>query len=394
MLLNLNFILAVGVSAIAILVLLWLLFEKQYRDRDGNKLALDQGNWDIAVFEPENYILEGRFTATNTTKGLDVFLIEIDVEVILLSKASTANITHFVTVSSNHPDQTTSRVDNYWESYIVKAGYSTEVEVIVDIKGSDLADLETAWVKVHYVVYGPEGRLPKTRHCVVPLKFPDKNLPQKWRPTRDADVLPIRTHLLSPLDTPVDVVRRYVTPHASPGDIVTIGESPIAIMQGRWIHPTDVKVGWLAKRLCYYFLPTSSLATACGLQVLVDNSGAWRVAFAFITGAIAKAIFRIPGVFYRLAGEQAKLIDDVTGTLPPYDQFIVLGPANSQAVVDQILAETGLEAAIVDVNDLKRVAILAATPGASAYLLNQALLNNPAGNAAEQTPVVLIRPNG
>ncbi len=54
---------------------------------------------------------------------------------------------------------------------------------------------------------------------------------------------------------------------------------------------------------------------------------------------------------------------------------------------------TGLEAAIVDVNDLKRVKVLAATAGASEALLNQALLHNPAGNAAEQTPVVLIRPN-
>jgi hypothetical protein len=92
-----------------------------------------------------------------------------------------------------------------------------------------------------------------------------------------------------------------------------------------------------------------------------------------------------------LAGEQARLIDDVTGTLPPYDQFIVLGPKNPQAVVDEIKAGTGLEAAIVDVNDLRRVKVLAS--GASEKLLNQALLMNPAGNASEQTPIVLIRPN-
>jgi hypothetical protein len=94
-----------------------------------------------------------------------------------------------------------------------------------------------------------------------------------------------------------------------------------------------------------------------------------------------------------LAGEQARLIDDVTGTLPPYDQFIVLGPKNPQTVVDEIKAGTGLEAAIVDVNDLRRVKVLAATSGASEKLLNQALLMNPAGNASEQTPIVLIRPN-
>jgi hypothetical protein len=379
-------------GAIACVILALGLFEAQYRNREGNNMELDYGVWQITEYTTETYRLQGILTAINETQKLDIFLTEIDIEVVLLSKDRLTGISHAVTINSRHPDQNHSRLDNYWESYIVKGKHSTEIEVIIEIKGADLSALQTAWVKAHYVVYGPGGRTPKIRHCIVPLQFPDENASKNWRSTDTAQVLPIRTHLLSPLDTVVEVVQRYVLPHAQAGDIVTIGESPVAIMQGRWIHPSEIKLGWLAKRLCYYFLPTSSLATACGLQVLVDNSGAWQVGFAFIVGAIAKAIFKIPGVFYMLAGEQAKLIDDVTGTLPPYDQFIVLGPANSQAVVDEILAKTGLEAAIVDVNDLKRVAILAATPKATQEILNQALLHNPAGNAAEQTPVVLIRP--
>jgi hypothetical protein len=189
-------------------------------------------------------------------------------------------------------------------------------------------------------------------------------------------------------------VERYVLPHAKPGDIVTIGETPIALMQGRLRHPTTVKPGWVAKRICYYFLPTSSLATACGMQTLVDIVGPVRVVFAFVVGALAKALLRKPGVFYQLAGEQARLIDDVTGTLPPFDQFIVLGPDKPEQVVDKIKEKTGLSAAIVDVNDLKAVKILAATPNLSMELLTQALRSNPAGNADEQTPIVLIRPQG
>ncbi|MEO0770087.1 MAG: hypothetical protein AAFY72_11760, partial [Cyanobacteria bacterium J06649_4] len=52
----------------------------------------------------------------------------------------------------------------------------------------------------------------------------------------------------------------------------------------------------------------------------------------------------------------------------------------------------GLKAAIVDVNDLKAVKILAMTADTDEQLLIQALIDNPAGNADEQTPVVLIRP--
>ena len=99
-------------------------------------------------------------------------------------------------------------------------------------------------------------------------------------------------------------------------------------------------------------------------------------------------------MFYQLAGEQARLIDDVTGTIPPYDQFIVLGPENPQQVVDQIQRETGLPAAIVDVNDLRAVKILAASADIPAGFLEQALIRNPAGNANEQTPIVLLRPIG
>ncbi|MEL6130549.1 MAG: F420-0:Gamma-glutamyl ligase, partial [Cyanobacteria bacterium J06628_4] len=164
------------------------------------------------------------------------------------------------------------------------------------------------------------------------------------------------------------------------------------IMQGRWRHPSSIKPGWVAKRICYFFMPTSSLATACGMQTLVDLVGPVRVVYAFVVGAIAKKFLGRPGMFYVLAGDQARLIDDVTGTLPPYDQFIVLGPQNPEQIVQDIYNETGLKAAIVDVNDLKAVKILAATPGTDVDLVTSALLDNPAGNADEQTPVVLIHP--
>jgi hypothetical protein len=284
-----------------------------------------------------------------------------------------------------------ARRDRYWEGCIVKRE-PFPIEVTIDIRGADLRALKVAWVKLNYVKYGPQGRISATHHTVIPLKFPEPEDSKNWRHTDNAEVLPIRTHLLTPLDTAIAVVNRYVLPHAKPGDIVTIGESPIAIMQGRFRHPSEIQPGWVASRLCYLFQPTSSLATACGLQSLVDISGAPRVLFAFLVGAVAKAVLRKPGVFYQLAGEQARLIDDVTGTLPPYDQFLVMGPENSQAVIDSIKRETGISAAIVDVNDLRRVKVLAASSDIPPGLLEQALISNPAGNANEQTPVVLIRP--
>ncbi|WP_239033272.1 F420-0:Gamma-glutamyl ligase [Leptothermofonsia sichuanensis] len=381
---------SIVVAVVLILALLLILLEIQYRRRPGNKLELTAGNWQLEVYEPRRYVLSGELEFRNLTRRLEIMVPEVRVEVKLLSSGSLESVTTSTRVIPKYQDAK-PREDGYWAAHIVKIGKVDPIEIAVEIQGLNLSQLRVAWIQIHYVTYGPQGRIPKVRHVIVPLVFPDPKDSKNWRPATNADVLPIRTHLLTHLDNPVEVVRRYVLPHAQPGDVVAIGETPVAIMQGRFRHPTDVKPGWVASRLCYLFLPTSSLATACGMQSLVDLVGPARVLLAFIIGAIAK-VFGKPGVFYQLAGEQARLIDDVTGTLPPYDQFIVLGPQDPQRVVDQIQSETGLAAAIVDVNDLRAVKILAASTDVTVPFLKQALIRNPAGNADEQTPIVLIRP--
>lgn len=383
---------AIILGAGAVLVGLYLLaLEVQYRRRPGNKLEVTVGRWQHLVTEPQRRILQGEVELINRTQRLEIMVPEMEAAVTLLSKGSLEGIVTRSRIVPCHPDAP-ARPDDYWFAYIVKTGKRTTLQVQIEIEGADLSQLTTAWVQLKYVTYGPQGRIPRVRHVIIPLTFPTPSDSTNWRMADGAEVLPIRTHLLTPLDTPVEMVKRYVLPHAKPGDIVSIGETPIAVMQDRFYHPTTIQPGWVARRLCYLFLPTSSLATACGMQTLINQVGPLRVLFAFFAGAFAKAVLRRRGVFYQLAGEQARLIDDVTGTLPPYDQFIVLGPEDPEQVVAQIKQETGLEAAIVDVNDLRAVKVLAATAGASRSLLGKALLKNPAGNADEQTPVVLIRP--
>ncbi len=375
---------------VLIIGLLLLALEIQYRRRPGNKLELTVGRWELEVYEPQRYQLVGDLAFRNLTRKLEIMVPEVRVEVSLFAAGSLDGVTTSTRIIPRYQDAS-PRADGYWEAHIVKIAKTDPIEIAVEIMGPDLTTLQVAWIQIHYVTYGPQGRIPKTRHVIVPLAFPAAKDSKNWRPATNADVLPIRTHLLTHLDDPIEVIRRYVMPHAQPGDVVTIGESPLAIMQGQFRHPTDIKPGWVAKRLCYLFLPTSSLATACGMQTLIDIVGPTRVLLAFLGGAIAKVLGK-PGMFYTLAGEQARLIDDVTGTLPPYDQFIVLGPQNPQQIVDQIKQATGLSAAVVDVNDLKAVKVLAASPDVSQTFLEQALIRNPAGNAAEQTPIVLIRP--
>ena len=380
------------VAIVALLGCGWGVLEWQYRRRPGNRLVFAPGQWHLECDEPSHYQIVGEPELINGTQSFEIMVPELTAETTLLAKSSLDDIQLNLSITPRHPDAD-ARPDDYWFAYIVKLRKRTQFKVQIDIQGPDLRSLKALWVRIHYVTYGPQGRFPKTGHVVVPLQYPNPEDGPSWQATSQSHVRPVPTHLLTHLDTPVDVVKQYVTPHAQTGDIITIGETPVAIMQGRWRHPSTVRPGWLARRLCYYFLPTSSLATACGMQTLVDIVGPWRVFFAFVGGALMKALLRRGGGFYQLAGKQARLIDDVTGTLPPYDQFIVLGPEAPQQVVDEIRQETGLEAAIVDVNDLKAVKVLAATSGVNEGVLTQALIDNPAGNADEQTPLVLVRPH-
>ena len=163
-------------------------------------------------------------------------------------------------------------------------------------------------------------------------------------------------------------------------------------MQGRYINPICISPSLLSKLLCQFFHPTSSLATACGMQTLINIEGPTRILLAWIVGSLFK-IIGVKGVFYRIAGEQARLIDDLTGTTQPYDKNIVLGPINSQKVCDDIAKSLNIAVAIVDVNDLGRVKIIASSTKKHNKLIKEALIDNPAGNADEQTPLVLVRPS-
>ena len=263
----------------------------------------------------------------------------------------------------------------------------------IRLQGLNLeALLDTLWVDVHWWNYGPFGRQLRRQGFLVPLRKPEPIEPAKanWRQGDNSQVLAVPTHLLGVLDDVETVLRRYAEPHLQRGDILTIAESPLAVIQGRYHHPSQLQVSGLARQLCRVFHPTSSLATACGLQSLIDLVGPARVLMAWLLGSLLKLVGS-PGGFYRLAGEQARLIDDVTGSTPPYDQTIVLGPKDSQQVVEQLAASLGHGVAVVDVNDLGRVKVLAASRGCDLPLLERALKPNPAGNANERTPLVIVR---
>jgi len=376
------------------LALLWL--EARHRLRPASPLQLSSDGWKVKQKSDQLVVVKGRIRIHNPHPRMEVFVPELQLEPTLLGRGDLGGLTVTTAITPQHPDEQ-ARPDGYWFAYIVKGRKSTAAELSVRISapaGTDLRTLlDTLWLQIRWVHYGPFGRLERRDAVLVPLRRPAPAQPQsdRWRQGDRCQVLPIRTHLLGSLDDPAEVLRHYAGAVLQPGDVLTIGETPLAVMQGRYNHPANLEPSSLARLLCRVFHPTSSLATACGLQTLIDNVGPARVLCAWLVGTALKLVGS-KGWFYRLAGEQARLIDDVTGTTPPYDQTIVLGPSHSQQVCRQLAAELGVAVAVVDVNDLGRVKVLASSPGCDEALLMRALRPNPAGNANERTPLVLVRP--
>ena len=375
------------------LTLLWL--ELRHRLRPASPLQLIPGPFSVRR-RAQGLEVTGDITIRNPHARMEVMVPEIRVEPVLLGRSDLAELRTLTRITPLHPDEE-ARPDGYWAAYIVKGRKSTGARLRLQLSGPAGVDLEglidTLWIDLHWVNYGPFGRLHRRHGLLVPVQKPEPLDPAQapWREGEACRVLPLRTHLLGVLDDPFDVLRRYGGDLLQSGDILTIGETPLAVMQGRYHHPSTVEPSMLARLLCRVFHPTSSLATACGLQSLIDIVGPARVLCAWLAGTALKLVGS-KGGFYRLAGDQARLIDDITGTTPPYDQTIVLGPADPEAFCREAARDLGVAVAVVDVNDLGRVKVLASSPGCDEDLLQRALRPNPAGNANERTPLVLVRP--
>ncbi|KAH7420380.1 hypothetical protein KP509_13G004900 [Ceratopteris richardii] len=358
-------------------------------------LLLTRGKWTWIVEESTHYQLCGIMKFYNVTRKNEVFVNEVSASVVLLSASEINDITTTVKIFSQHPaGGPATRKDGYWPVYILQAGKTTQIKVVVDVKaqhGQQLTKLQALRLDLNFVSYGTAGRCLERQNVILPVQYPEVPQNPVWQPMGNGVVLPVRTHILCHMDDPLEVVGRYAMPHIRMGDMIVIGETPLAIMQGRFRHPCNIIPSLMAKLACKLFHPTSSLATACGMQALLDISGRLRAMFAIVVAVLGR-IVGVRGLFYRLAGEQARLIDDVSGTLPPYDQFITLGPVEAQNIAKSLEQKTGCGVAIVDANNLGRVHILAASSKVEPDFLKRILTSNPAGNDDEQTPLVIVRP--
>lgn len=208
--------------------------------------------------------------------------------------------------------------------------------------------------------------------------------------------LPIRTHLITNEDDIVDVAEKYGAPVLSqPGDVLFITEKIVACTQGRAIPLKDIKPRKLAVWLSDRVTKTPhgiGLGMPETMECALREVGVLRILFASFVSVIGKKIFRKKGWFYNVAGYRARSIDGPChNTIPPYNQYVVLGPLEPEKVAKRIKERIGYDVCIADINDLEGQILGASSKTLDKKLYARILKDNPLGQNDQQTPMGIIR---
>ena len=206
--------------------------------------------------------------------------------------------------------------------------------------------------------------------------------------------LAIKTNVISDKDIIADVAKEFVMPHVQENDIVFISEKAVACSQKRAIKMVDIKPRKLAVTLSKYVYKSPygiGLGIPETMEMALVECGTLRILFAAFCSAVTK-VFKKRGVFYQVAGRKASSIDGPTPyTLPPYNEYVVLGPKDPDAVAKSVKEALGVECAIIDVNDLNGTILGVSNPDMDKKLLVKILKDNPLGQSNQQTPMGIIR---
>ncbi len=201
--------------------------------------------------------------------------------------------------------------------------------------------------------------------------------------------IPVRTRLIAPGDDLVTLVGDAVRGIARPGDVVAIAETAVAIAQSRFIPAEFIRPSPLALALSRHAGALATMSQPESLQLVIDQAGAPKVVWAALAH-LAGRLRGKHGVFYEVLGEAIAAIDGYTGTLPPYERAIVLGPAEPDRLAAELAGALDVHVAVVDANDLRKAKALGASPRLDRAAVERALLGNPHGNGDEQTPLVVL----
>ncbi len=206
--------------------------------------------------------------------------------------------------------------------------------------------------------------------------------------------IPIHTHVIKEGDDIIDVVVKYASPHLKENDILFISERVVAITQGRAFPIKDIHPSRLAKFLVKFVHKSPygiGLGSEWTMELAIREAGAVRILFAAFCSAITKPL-GMRGVFYKVVGKNINAIDGPCSyTLPPFNEYAKLGPANPNRVAREITAKIKNQCVIIDANDLGVNVLGRSDKKITDAFCGSVFKDNPLGQTTEQTPLCIVR---
>lgn len=206
--------------------------------------------------------------------------------------------------------------------------------------------------------------------------------------------IPIKTKVVGEGDTIPEVAKEFAADQMQDGDILFISEKCVACTQKRAIPMKDIHPSPLAKLLCKFVYKSPygiGLSIPETMEMALRECGTLKILWAAFWSALGKLVGK-RGIFYNIAGAKARSIDGPCDcTLPPYNEYVVLGPKDPDGVAKDTAAAIGHKVAIIDVNDIDGVILGVSDPSMDKEWLVRVLKDNPLGQSRQQTPMGIIR---
>lgn len=206
----------------------------------------------------------------------------------------------------------------------------------------------------------------------------------------------VRTHVLDQSDDICEVAQRYVGPLIEPGDTIFLSEKALGCTQGRAVKLTDIHPRPLARLLSRFVTKTPAgigLGMPETMEMAFQEVGTARILLATVAAVAGKLVGK-RGWFYLVAGRKAASIDGPCSyTLPPYNQYVSLAPAEPSQACEDIARALGGEVsvAVIDLNDLGGEVLGSYGLPYSPETLIEILRDNPLGQESQCTPFGIIR---
>ena len=222
-------------------LILFLIIDFYIYLKPKSKLKIFPIKYDLFNINKENEI-RCVFEITNTSKRKETMIPNLNIELDFFKNGKLSDLDYekeMIIRFDNHQ----KTITNYWPTLILKSNETLKIFLKINLKNVLLKSEDFLWLKINWDNYGHFGKINKQNFFLLNkhnIDIDRKNI-KSYKVNQRLDVYPVKTSLLGAFDDPLETVIYYCKNIVKKDDILVIGESPLAIMQGRYENYLNIE---------------------------------------------------------------------------------------------------------------------------------------------------------